>query len=236
MSQISEAIYRDAVEEIHKVEPISSSKSALVISLSDYETGDPSNWKPFMMPRELCETDERYLQIIPYVHLVNEHGEYFSYERGGAGNEARLHAKRSIGLGGHIDNPVTTTLDELIAVEAARELEEEVGLVVNTQKMLDALKHAIIIRETSTAVDRVHLGIAFGVSVHSSELKKLEQGVIINPLWLSPRMIYMHWMLKDLVKSDMLKWEFEIWSQIVLQVALETPAVTTEPETLNAFL
>lgn len=208
------------------------SKSALVISLSDYETGDPSNWKPFMMPRDLCETDERYLQIIPYVHIVNEHGEYFSYERGSAGNEARLHAKRSIGLGGHIDNPVTATLDDLIAVEAARELEEEVGLVVDKQTLLDALNHAIIIRQTSTAVDRVHLGIAFGINVHSSELKKLEEGVIVNPLWLSARMVYMHWMLKDLVKADTLKWEFEIWSQVVLQEMLETPVVSTEVKDL----
>ena len=204
------------------------SKSALVISLSDYETTVPSSWKPFMMPRELCETDERYLQIIPYVSIINENGEYFSYERGSAGNEARLHAKRSIGLGGHIDNPVTTTLDDLIAVEAARELEEEVGLVVQKEIILEALKEAIIIRETANAVDRVHLGIAFEIYAHSSELKKLEEGVIINPLWLSPRMVYMHWMLKDLVKADILKWEFEVWSETYLKYRIAGESLTEE--------
>lgn len=211
------------------------SKSALVISLSDYETGGPSTWKPFMMPRDLCETDERYLQIIPYVSIINENGEYFSYERGSAGQEARLHAKRSIGLGGHIDNPVTTTLDDLIAVEAARELEEEVGLTVDKETILEALKGAILIRETANPVDRVHLGIALEVYAHSSELKKLEEGVIINPLWLSPRMVYMHWMLTDLVKSDMLKWEFEVWSETYLKYRLiedtSTEVSLDEPNT-----
>ena len=204
------------------------SKSALVISLSDYETRAPSAWKPFMMPRDLCETDERYLQIIPYVSIINENGEYFSYERGSAGQEARLHAKRSIGLGGHIDNPVTTTLDDLIAVEAARELEEEVGLVVDKETILEALQDAIVVRETATAVDRVHLGVAFEIYAHSSELKKLEEGVIINPMWLSPRMVYMHWMLKDLVKADTLKWEFEVWSETYLKHRIAGEPLTEE--------
>lgn len=206
------------------------SKSALVISLSDYETGDSSTWKPFMMPRDLCETDERYLQIIPYVSIINENGEYFSYERGSAGNEARLHAKRSIGLGGHIDNPVTTTIEDLIVDEAARELEEEVGLVVDKQDLYEALNGGIIIRETGTAVDRVHLGVAFEIYAHSSELKKLEEGVIINPLWLSPRMVYMHWMLKDLVKADTLKWEFEVWSETYLKHRIAGESLVTEEE------
>lgn len=196
------------------------SKSALVISLNDYETKVPNDWAPFMMPRDLCETDERYLQLLPYVIVVNEHGEYFSYERGSAGAEARLHSKRSIGLGGHIDNPVTTTLDDLIVDEAARELEEEVGLVINKELLHDALKRAILIRQTVTPVDRVHLGIALSIQVHSSELKKLEDGVIINPMWLSPRMVYMHWMLKDLVKPEVMKWEFETWSEVYLRNAL----------------
>lgn len=213
------------------------SKSALVIPVSDFAK-PADQWKSFMMPRDLCETDERYLQIIPYVSIVNENGEYFSYERGGAGNEARLHAKRSIGLGGHIDNPVTTTLDELIAVEAARELEEEVGLVVDKETILEALQDAIIIRETTSPVDRVHLGVAFEIYAHSSELKKLEEGVIVNPLWLSPRMVYLHWMLKDLLKEDTLKWEFEVWSNVYLKhrLGVDAPVEESTLEDLNKAL
>lgn len=213
------------------------SKSALVIPVSDFDK-PVDQWKPFMMPRELCETDERYLQIIPYVSVINENGEYFSYERGSAGTESRLHAKRSIGLGGHIDNPVTTTLDELISIEAARELEEEVGLIVDKETILQALQDAIIIRETTNPEDRVHLGVAFEIYAHSSELKKLEEGVIINPLWLSPRMIYLHWMLKDLLKEDALKWEFEVWSNVHLKhrLGVDAPVEESTLEDLNKVL
>lgn len=205
------------------------SKSALVIPVGDINK-DTSEWKPFMMPRDLCETDERYLQIIPYVAIINENGEYFSYERGSAGQEARLHAKRSIGLGGHIDNPISTTIEDLIVDEAARELEEEVGLVVDKQKLYDALQAGIMIHESDSPVNRVHLGVAFEITVHSSELKKLEEGVIINPLWMSPRMVYMHWMLKDLVKSDVLKWEFESWSETYLQHRLADMPLTEDED------
>lgn len=204
------------------------SKSALVITVEEFDTLPADEWEPVMMPRIQCETDEDYLQIIPYVSLVNENGEYFSYERGVAGGESRLYAKRSIGLGGHIDNPVTTTLDDLIVEETARELLEEVGLVADKQKIARALQDAYVIRETATEVDRVHLGIAFTISVHSSELTKLEEGVIINPMWLSPRMVYMHWMLKDMVKTEMLKWEFELWSEEYLKVILSPSQVSEE--------
>lgn len=191
------------------------SKSALVIAKTDLEL-PIEEWKPFMMSRDICETDENYLQLIPYIAVVNERGEYFSYERGSAGNEARLHAKRSIGLGGHIDHPVTTTIEDLIATEAARELEEEVGLIIGKEEILAALEDAIIIHETDTAVDRVHLGIAFEIYVHTNDLTKLEDGVVINPKWMSARAIETHWALKELVKEDALKWEFEKWSDVYL--------------------
>jgi predicted NUDIX family phosphoesterase len=197
------------------------SKSALVVSVEDYNTKPSKDWATFMMPRELCETDERYLQILPYVIVVNEYNEYFSYERGSSGAEARLHAKRSIGLGGHIDNPVTTTLDDLIVKEAARELLEEVGLVVSEDALRAGLMNAFTIRETATPVDRVHLGIAFTIRVHSSEFEKLEDGVIINPLWLSRQTARMHFTIKNLVKPEMLKWEFETWSNVYLMHDLD---------------
>lgn len=206
------------------------SKYALVVSVEDYETKPNTEWNTFMMSRDLCETDERYLQLLPYVTLVNEDGDYFSYERGSAGAESRLHAKRSVGLGGHIDSLVVTTLDDLIVDESARELEEEVGLVLDKARIREALKDAVMIRETVTAVDRVHLGIAFTIQVHSSELKTLEDGVIINPLWLSPRIIYLHWMLENLVKPESMKWQFETWSTVVLSRDLASAAMNQEPE------
>src|SRR5450432_1186674 len=57
-------------------------------------------------PRSEVETDPSWLQLIPYV-VLQHHGRIFHYTRGKSGGEQRLHAKRSIGIGGHI-NPVDT--------------------------------------------------------------------------------------------------------------------------------
>ena len=52
-------------------------------------------------PRSDVETDPSFKQLIPYV-VLRCGGELFHYTRGTTGSEARLLAKRSIGLGGHI--------------------------------------------------------------------------------------------------------------------------------------
>lgn len=69
-------------------------------------------------------------------------------------------------------------------------------------------------------MDRVHLGIAFEIYVHTSDLTKLEDGVVINPKWMSARAVESHWALKELVKEDALKWEFEKWSDVYLKSRL----------------
>src|SRR5262245_37606352 len=54
------------------------------------------------MPRSLAEDDPSFKQIVPYVVL--RHGQQvFHYARGKQGSERRLHALRSIGIGGHIN-------------------------------------------------------------------------------------------------------------------------------------
>ena len=57
-------------------------------------------------PRGAMETDPRYKQLIPYVLMqwTDDDGKVhlFTYTRGGGGGESRLHAKRSVGIGGHI--------------------------------------------------------------------------------------------------------------------------------------
>ena len=57
-------------------------------------------------PRGEMEQDPSFKQLIPYV--VFRHTDpagavhVFQYTRGGGQGEARLHAKRSVGVGGHI--------------------------------------------------------------------------------------------------------------------------------------
>src|SRR5687768_5488416 len=57
-------------------------------------------------PRGEMEQDSSFKQLIPYVlfrYADSEGVEHlFQYTRGGGQGEARLHAKRSVGIGGHI--------------------------------------------------------------------------------------------------------------------------------------
>ena len=57
-------------------------------------------------PRGEMEQDPGFKQLIPYVLFrhIDESGtaRLFQYKRGGGQGETRLHAKRSVGIGGHI--------------------------------------------------------------------------------------------------------------------------------------
>jgi predicted NUDIX family phosphoesterase len=189
-------------------------KLALCIDTKEH-TLPINQWKPRLIDRVICETDESTLQIIPYVVLrdIATH-EIFSYTRGNAGQEDRLHSKISIGVGGHIDDEIKSNLIELIAEEAVREIEEETGFKANPQGIIkDLIKGDYIKLYTPNAeksVDRVHIGIAFTIDVNKKDLIKLEDGVILNPRWLSLSE------LSDNVKSSFCN--LENWSKMLCTV------------------
>jgi len=60
------------------------------------------------LPRGRMEEDPTYKQLIPYVlfRWTDDKGQVqlFQYQRGGGMGERRLHAKRSVGVGGHISS------------------------------------------------------------------------------------------------------------------------------------
>ncbi len=104
-------------------------------------------------PRHEMEQDPSYKQLIPYC-IFRCNGEVFFYQRGTAQGEARLHAKRSVGVGGHV-----STLD--LNREASpyiegmrREIEEEVDLETGWIETCVGL-----INDDETEVGKVHLGI-----------------------------------------------------------------------------
>ena len=62
---------------------------------------DPENH--FFMDREEAEADPTHKQLIPYL-VVRSGDRVLCYTRGKSGGESRLHAKMSIGIGGHIND------------------------------------------------------------------------------------------------------------------------------------
>lgn len=114
-------------------------------------------------PRGPMEDDPSFKQLIPYVLLRHTDASdvvyVFSYTRGGGGGEKRLHAKRSVGVGGHISTADAThdtahTDEGLYRRGLERELAEEVNLGSTYREELVGL-----INDDDTPVGEVHLGV-----------------------------------------------------------------------------
>jgi predicted NUDIX family phosphoesterase len=128
---------------------------------------------PRFIPRSKAEKDPSYKQLIPYVIMTCD-GKYLTYVRGKRAGETRLVAKRSIGIGGHI-NPVDWTLFSansyktyLEAVE--REVAEEVSVETTHTDRVVAL-----LNDESNDVGRVHLGLVHYWLLDAPKVNKREQ-------------------------------------------------------------
>jgi len=147
--------------------------------------GDTSAYLPALLdpahtawrPRAIVEDDPSLKQLIPYCVLSWRDADgtphYFAYTRGGGQSEARLRAKRSLGIGGHISSIDGEHGDDT-SYEAGmrREIAEEIAIDGGWTSRCVGL-----INDDSNAVGSVHLGIVHvlelerpGVSSRESEL------------------------------------------------------------------
>ena len=148
-------------------------------------------------PRPEMEQDPSFKQLIPYC-VFRCNGEVFYYQRGNSQGESRLHAKRSVGVGGHV-----STLD--LNREASpylegmrREIEEEVELECGWVESCIGL-----INDDQTDVGKVHLGIVHLFELDNPKVQPREKSMI-NAGFAPP--------LQLVRQMD----EFETWSQICL--------------------
>jgi predicted NUDIX family phosphoesterase len=117
-------------------------------------------------PRYEMERDPGFKQLIPYVIFSHDDPVQgplvFQYTRGGGQGERRLHAKRSIGVGGHISvcdgrvDGASRPYDEGLR----RELAEEVDI-----QSPYAERCVGLINDDRTEVGRVHLGVVHRLAV-----------------------------------------------------------------------
>ncbi len=109
-------------------------------------------------PRGAMEVDPSFKQLIPYVLIeyTTPAGEtqLFTYTRGGGGGEKRLHAKRSVGIGGHISREDAAGGSDVYATGMQRELAEEVVIEAAYTETREGL-----IYDPSNDVGKVHLGV-----------------------------------------------------------------------------
>ena len=153
---------------------------------------------PRFMPRPAAELDPNFKQIIPYAIFTHQ-GRILSYVRCGKGGEKRLATKRSIGIGGHMnDTDSAGATFDLAAYNRAlqREIGEELRLGTAYKQRAVAL-----LNDDSSEVGRVHIGV---VHIFECETDAVECGeAVITELEFL-----------DQTKLATLRDEMETWSQI----------------------
>lgn len=158
---------------------------------------------------------QQFLQLIGYT-VIRYNGSILTYSRG-KGAEERLHKKRSIGFGGHIDlediidamqqdNP---TFLDVLASGIVREIEEELGLagkfpILWKHKIRESLGTKVIY-DTSDEVGSVHLALVNIIDLDDTVTVTPDLSEISDPVW---------------VKEEDLIFEvdnYENWSRIIIQ-------------------
>lgn len=162
----------------------------------------------FFMPRARAEEDEDHLQVIPYVVLMSGM-RVLCYERNGG--EARLHAKLSVGIGGHI-NDRDNSEEPFTAYVAGtiRELQEEVGLMMTPDSLRGTLMG--FMTDNASPVGRVHLGFLHVITLNNMQAELILgncERAMLGPRWVD---------LLELSDPDV---NLEAWSRLAVDHLVE---------------
>jgi predicted NUDIX family phosphoesterase len=151
------------------------------------------------------EEDPSFKQLIPYVIIRHTDAagvvQVFQYTRGRGQGEKRLHAKRSVGIGGHISSDDENANSSVHPYDEGmrRELDEEVIIdSPSTQQCVG------LINDDESPVGRVHLGVVHILDLQRPNVRPHEADILecgFRPV---------QEMLRDLDG-------FETWSQICLR-------------------
>ena len=146
------------------------------------------------------EEDPKYKQLIGYVQLKDEvTGEVLVYKRLVGGGEARLHGKASVGIGGHMNEVEGKTIFEMLKINAARELNEEVG--VSEEDALNNLHFIGLINDDKTEVGQVHVGVVYECKVDKQLVEVKEDDTLV-----------IKWMTGEEAKAEE---NYETWSEFL---------------------
>jgi predicted NUDIX family phosphoesterase len=154
----------------------------------------------FFMERPAAELDPTHKQLIPY-SIFHHSGRYLCYTRGGKSGEKRLVAKRSVGIGGHI-NPVDQSHDGLGESMYFNSIEREITeeLVIggtHTQEVIG------LINDDSSEVGSVHLGVVHRFELSSDDVQSNEDAIQDLRFY-------------SLAELQAMRDELETWSQIIV--------------------
>lgn len=156
------------------------------------------------LSRAVAEEDPSWKQIIPYIVLTC--GErILHYRRGGGSGEKRLLKKRSLGIGGHMnEEDISGSRFDAMAYQRAllRELEEELQLPSSFQA--EHIKPLALLNDDSNDVGAVHLGIVHHCTLSSEVVTAKEEAIAELGFFTQEELE---------TRCE----EFETWSQLVIQ-------------------
>lgn len=167
--------------------------------------------------RDEVEDDPTFKQVIPYTvfRWTNPSSRHrptgslvFCYTRGAGGAESRLHRKRSLGVGGHVDEvdfEGQWRPDIAYNIAHYRELGEEVEFGIPAD-----LSPIGFLNDDSDPVGRVHLGIVHLIEPQRPDVHSCEPGTLDEAGWISVSL------LPGLAE------QFESWSRILIESGIFT--------------
>ena len=161
-------------------------------------------------PRDLAEEDDSLLQLIPYI-LIKKGDTFLNYTRAKGGTEAKLHGKRSLGFGGHIDEGIDYSNKQLssdmslsiLERAANRELAEEIGNLKLNGLMPYCLLRTMNFNDFKD-VGWVHLGVVYIIEVDDNFTPKTTEANVIKDI---------KWSTTDELKECVL----EEWSNAIFK-------------------
>lgn len=180
-------------------------------------------------PRSECENDVSLRQLCTY-SVLNNYGNIVSYQRTKLSGEGRLKGKRSIGVGGHINdsdflyssNNILNTTEIKVFGAAIREIEEEIKIISNynmpslsgsPSKFNLRYVGLILIQDSSkldssaVPVDLVHAGLVFEAHFRCHSIAAKENS-------MSDIRTFADFNVRDEIRNDC---EYERWSQILIR-------------------
>ena len=173
---------------------------------------EPAKSEGFFIERRYAEIHPEYKQFIPYVAISKEE-KVLCLTRLNTQGEKRLHGKKSIGVGGHInpcDQPKDVTGNDLFKNACQRELHEELFLPQDTDLDLSPIG---IINDDTTEVGAVHLGLVYNLKADDFDVSIRETSAMEGEFKD----------LTELRELAMSSTSFETWSSfLILSQILES--------------
>lgn len=170
----------------HKKEMILAVPNNIIQSFLDHKNGcilldefskpkfiDLLNKQYIFKFRLFLETDLNYKQIIPYI-IIKVRNKYLNYSRAKQSGDIRLHHKRSIGVGGHINisdfnkaylyntntNSLYSSFNDILYYAIRRELREELSPYFFDQYNIE-FSDFYVINSHEDDISKHHLGIVY---------------------------------------------------------------------------